>query len=166
MENFKHYGVEVVAQSIDIEFNDGFESTLKKNGVEYHYLPLVEDRVIKYSKDGETRYAFLYYPRIPDEMLEYSFITKEVPDDMNWKNLYEDYKKQSRGEEPMKLPTRAKVLCQKAEERLSGNKEFAFENFYRETSESEFNMSLIHLESSLEEIRGMDHHDVDLSFLK
>ena len=41
MENFKHYGVEVVAQSIDIEFNDGFESTLKKNGVEYHYLPLV-----------------------------------------------------------------------------------------------------------------------------
>ncbi len=166
MKKFEHYGVEVMAQSIDIEFNDGFEATLKKNGVEYHYLPLVEDRVIKYSKDGETRYAFLYYPRIPDEMLEYSFVTKEVPDDMNWKNIYADYKNQIHGEEPMKLPTRAKVLCQKAEEHLNENKEFTFGNFCRDMSESEFNMSLIHLGSSLEEIKEMDHHDADLSFLK
>lgn len=156
MEKFMHYEEEIICQCTD---SHTFEKTLKEKGVKYHYLPLEKEKVIKYWEDEKRHFAYFHNET-------YVFITDSIPDDMNWENIYYDYKGQAHNEEPMKLPTRAKVLCQKAEERLNENKEFTFENFYKDTSESELNMSLIHLGSSLEEIREMDHHDVDFSFLK
>ena len=119
MEKFMHYEEEIICQCTD---SHTFEKTLKEKGVKYHYLPLEKEKVIKYWEDEKRHFAYFHNET-------YVFITDSIPDDMNWENIYYDYKGQAHNEEPMKLPTRAKVLCQKAEERLNENKEFTFENF-------------------------------------
>ena len=77
----------------------------------------IEHEVYKYTKDGNERYALVYYPDIPEDALQEVYIIEKIPDDLSWDNIIEDYRQQSRGYEPMKLPTRARLLYDEADHR-------------------------------------------------
>lgn len=112
MNKFKHYGKDVWVQTFtETNWVDG----LKKNGLEYVALPDLEHEVYKYVKNGKERYALIHYPDVPEEALQEVYIIEKIPDDLSWDNIIEDYRQQSRGYEPMKLPTRARLLYDKAD---------------------------------------------------
>ena len=158
---FEHYGVTILRQTTE----NSFEDTLKQKGIDYVALPFVDDIVYRYIYDGKRKYAYITYGNLPDEYTEHVYITSEIPEDMNWKNIELDYLGQTTGEEPMIMQTRAKVLYDAAKDIVRKNGVKNDENillhpFYK-IDEKELNYALISLGSNLEELRAMEHYDVD-----
>ncbi len=157
---FKHYGVDSLYQTL----RHPFEEDLKKNNINYVFLPLTE-KVIKYNVEKKVRYAYITYPNVhPEEgYIENVYITEAIPDDMNWEKLKEDYELQRQGKQPMKIPTRTRILYDKAIEMANDERETNpqdFLNWLEPPSKADIDVALMHLGSSLEELRGSDHHDV------
>lgn len=117
---FKHYGVDSLYQTL----RHPFEEDLKKNNINYVFLPLIE-KVIKYSINEKVRYAYITYPNVhPEEgYAENVYITEAIPEDMCWENLKKDYELQQQGKQPMETPTRAKILYDKAKEMANNERE-------------------------------------------
>lgn len=157
MFKFKHYGVEVVYQECE---PGEFEEQLRKQKIKYKHLPILDKKIIKYKKDGEDKYAYFAHSTTCDRI----FVTTEIPEDMRWENIDLDYRMQSEGGKPMPLVTRARLLYDKAIDLAAGielQKRELFEvTMPPHVSDTNLNMALISLGSSLAEIRGMDHHDV------
>lgn len=164
MKKFKHYGKDVWVQTFtETNWIDG----LKKNGFEYVALPDIEHEIYKYVKDGKERYALIHYPDVPEEYWQEIYIIEKIPDDLNWDNIVKDYRWQSRGDEPMKLPTRARLLYDEADHRAyEWEKEENPERFtdWRNLQAGhidpkQFRLALMSLGTSLEELKEMDHED-------
>lgn len=157
MYQFKHYGVDVVYQECE---PGEFEEQLIKHGIAYKHLPILDKKIIKYTKDGVTKYAYFAHSTTCDRI----FVTTEIPEDMRWEKIDLDYRMQSEGEEPLPLVTRARLLYDKAADLAAGielQKRELFEvTIPPHVSDTNLNTALISLGSSLEEIKGMDHHDV------
>lgn len=83
---------------------------MKQNGVKYTALPYIEDIVFRYEKDGQRRYAYIEVEKLPDDYAERVYITSEIPEDLSWKGIAEDYRNQKSGERPAKLHTRAYMI--------------------------------------------------------
>lgn len=108
---YTHYGAKIEYQHI--EFDGQFEKELQKKGIDFTYLPVspdneIRNNVIKYSIDNIKKYALM--------VDSHCFITEEVPEDGNWYGIYEDVRDQFRGEEPRKMPSKARQVLDKAEE--------------------------------------------------
>lgn len=163
MNKFKHYGKDVWVQTFtETNWIEG----LKKNGLEYVALPDLEHEVYKYVKNGKERYALINYPDVPEEALQEVYIIEKIPDDLSWDNIIEDHRQQSRGYEPMKLPTRARLLYDKADhiayELEKEDSDFAKNFWHRPTGyidSKRFKSALTLLGTSIEELKEMDHSD-------
>ena len=164
MEKIKHYGRDVWVQTFT---EKNWVAELKKSGLEWTVLPYLEHEVYKYIKDGKERYALIYYPDVPDEALQEVYIIEKIPDDLSWDNIIEDYRWQRRGEEPMKLPSRARLLYDEAVHRAyewekENNKDFA-KSFWRRSAgyvdPKEFRLALMSLGTNIDELKEMDHSD-------
>jgi hypothetical protein len=164
MNKFKHYGKDVWRQASSIR---NWVKELKESGLEYTALPDLEHEVYKYIKDGNERYALVYYPDVPEEALQEVYIIEKIPDDLSWDNIIEDYRQQSRGYDPMKLPTRARLLYDEAFHRAyewekEDNPDFA-KNFWHRPAgyvdPEQFKLAIMSLGTSIEELREMDHSD-------
>lgn len=112
MKKFTHYGVEIMHQYIELEFQ--FEDALTEKGIEYTYLPTnpnndIRNNVVKYFIDGDAKYALL----IDDHCI----ITTTVPEDGDWYNLYIDIRDQISGEDPQKIKSKARIIIEEAEKR-------------------------------------------------
>ena len=168
MRKFMHYGKEVIYQQIgDVSFRD----LLDKEGIKYVDLPLLEDDVLMYEKDGKTRYVCIVRANSPDEYIENTYMTSEIPVDLSWRNLMLDCKRQKSGEEPMKLKTKAKLLCEKATDMaMKSARERAEPGSMiwtiPEVDPRDFRLALIALGYNIDIIMEMDHHDVDEKFLE
>lgn len=108
---YTHYGVRVVYQFI--EFDGQFEKTLQEKGVKYTYLPVspgneIRNNVVKYNIDGIKKYAVI--------VDTHCCITEEIPEDGDWYGLFEDVRDQFMGEEPRKMPSKARQVLIEAEE--------------------------------------------------
>lgn len=164
MNKFKHYGKDVWRQAFT---EKTWVEELKKSGLEYTALPDIEHEIYKYIKDGNERYALVYYPDIPEDALQEVYIIEKIPDDLSWDNIIEDYRQQSRGYEPMKLPTRARLLYDEADHRAyEWEKEENPERFtdWRNlqaghSDPKQFRLALMSLGTSIEELKEMDHSD-------
>ncbi len=159
--NFKHYGVDSLYQTI----SHPFEDDLKKQGIKYIELPLLKEKVLKYTYEDKTKYAYIIYPNAPleEEYVEEVYITERIPDDMSWKNLAKDLELQKDGNKEMSLPTRARILYDEAESIVSKNRKAesnSFQEWIKSATKKEINDILISLGSSLEELKNADHHDV------
>lgn len=167
MEKYIHYGIEVIYQVIDT-FKGNFRQTLKENGIEWVDLPILNPNVITYVKDGVRRYACI--EELPEQS-EGIYITESIPLDMDWQKLIDDCDHQERGDAPMEMKTKAKVICEKAEAlayaaALENRKED--DPFMMATTEytvEDLKCAFIALGYSVDDILGMDHHDVDEEFL-
>lgn len=107
-----HYGIEVVRQVID----ESFTSVLKEAKCQYTELAICpEINVIKYEKDGQTKYALIHPLEGFYDYAEAVYITSQTPDDCNWELLRTDIELQKEGKEPMERKTRLAMLIENAE---------------------------------------------------
>ena len=97
-KTYKHYGKDVVFQQLQ---DMRFINALKENHVEYKELPILDYRVLLYSKDMEDKYAVIIPVNAVETYLENVYITTEIPQDMSLENLIEDINNQRNGEKPM-----------------------------------------------------------------
>lgn len=156
---FKHYGVDVLFQRCECSFAD----FLKQQGVEYTVLPYLDDIVLRYNVNGVRKYAYITYPNTIDEYVEYVYITTEIPEDLNWKNIESDRIYQEAGDPPMELPTRARVIFDDCKHRwLQENppKDLMVSFKPRKPDPEEMSQMFIGYNTNLEELKEMDHHDV------
>lgn len=117
MKKYTHYGVEVTRQVVD-----SFEKELKNNNIEYLELPInpqtmpePDSKVVKYSKDGASRYALIVPVNRPDDYAERVYLTCQTPDDCDWKLLVEDIEVQYENGDPMQMQTRYEMISKIAE---------------------------------------------------
>ncbi|MFR8340147.1 MAG: hypothetical protein ACLVAW_27650 [Eisenbergiella massiliensis] len=112
MEKYMHYGIEVVRQVID----KTFISILNEAKCQYTELAInPEINVIKYIKDGETKYALIHPLDGSYDYAEAVYITSQTPDDCNWELLRTDIELQKEGQKPMERKTRLAMLIEDAE---------------------------------------------------
>lgn len=163
IEKYTHYGINVVYQIIDTFKNNNFRQELKENGIAWTDLPILDTDVLTYVKDGITKYACI---KKGAEYAERVYITESVPLDMDWNKLIYDCDCQSRGSDPMPLKTKAKTICEAAE-KMALDKAAENLSFFDmpKLDPKEFNIALIHLGYSLQDIKDMDCHDIDDDFL-
>lgn len=164
MRKYTHYGKEVIYQQL---VDESFRMVLKKNGIKYIDIPILENDVLMYEKDGKTRYVCIVTGNAPDAYIENTYMTTDIPVDMNWNNLLLDCQGQKNGEKPMELKTKAKLICEKAEEMAMEKAAENIENIFElpELDPREFRLALIAMGYSLDEIKEMDHSDIDEDFL-
>lgn len=158
---FTHYGVDSLYQTL----RHPFEDDLKKQGIKYIELPLLKEKVLKYTYEGKTRYAYIVFPNVPlDEgYVEEVYITERIPDDMSWKNLAKDLELQKDRNKEMILPTKARILWDEAESIISKSRNAESNNLQEwiiPVTKKEMNNVLISLGSSLEKLKESEYHDV------
>lgn len=160
MNKYTHYGEEVIVQSVDI-FR--FFESAKENGINLEELPILEYRVFRYQKDGKEKFALI----LPEA--EEMYTTEKIPVDLSWENLIDDCRSQERGDAPAELMTKAKLICDKAvkfAEKIDKEKHEDDLFYIPEVSPRMFRLGLIDLGFSFDDLREMNHHDVDDGFLR
>ena len=156
MRKAKHYGVEVT-----IQYCDSFRTELKKSGISFTDLPLLEPDVLTYEYNQHQMYAIVK----PCEDGEKVYLTSQVPLDMSWENLMRDCDSQVAGADPEELHTRAYILLQDAikvarEVRIKEEEHFSFVPV-EPTDKEIVNALAIHNGISVDDLMNMDHHDID-----
>lgn len=151
---FLHYGKEI----IPLEVDGSFRKTLKSKGVDFTELPIIVPKiknsyVIKYEVEGKKKFAYV----VPAIEWEKVYVMEEIPDDCDFYKIVMDESGQSRGEEPLKLKTRAAMMAETAIRNTDKGKDL-FENF--EEDYKAFYDELIRIGCPIWEIEEMDHHDV------
>lgn len=154
IEKYTHYDVEVIRQYATESFLD----YLREQAMEFLELPIVEANVIRYIKDGQTKYAILDEP---DGEGYYIYTTNSVPVDMSWTKLISDIKNQANGEEPLKLMSKTKVLLCKAEEMVNKMNETETDD---KTFSRDMRLMLVHMGVDLDELKN-NASDVDENYL-
>ena len=167
IKTYKHYEKEVIFQQIQ---DKRFIDVLKENNVDYTELPILDYRVLLYHKEAENYYAIIVPVNAVEVYLENVYIAKEIPLDMDWCNLVEDINNQRSGDCPIELKTKAKLLCEKAEELAleseHKNDDDFFSSLDTEINPAYFRQALITLGYSIEEVLEMEHHDVNEEYLR
>lgn len=159
MKVYRHYGVEVVFQSLH---DKSFKEELEKAAINYTELPILDKTIYKYTKDGATKYAYVVYPNVPEEYVEEVYITCQTPDDMDWDKIVKDVYDQANGETPKEMPTRARILYDKAVEMACNLPEELDADFtdWSQPKEKDVELALVSLGYTKEEIKKMPHYDV------
>lgn len=163
MKKFTHYGVEVMHQYIELEFQ--FEDTLTEKGIEYTYLPInpnndIRNNVVKYFIDGDAKYALL--------INDHCIITTAVPEDGNWYNLYIDIRDQINGEDPQKIKSKARIIIEEAEkwakEELIDKKDIT--SFLKNPTVHDIGNKCVALGYDPERLLKMPHEDIANEYLE
>lgn len=158
-----HYGKEVIYQCLQ---DESFRDYLKLNNIDYVDLPILENDVLTYVKDGVQKYACIEQGIAPDSYIEHVYLTENIPIDLSWNNLIADCKDQYHGEAPMPLKTKAKAILEKASKLAAENKSKEFDWFGdSEVTTEEIKRTLGAMGYYIGDILSMDHHDVDDDFL-
>lgn len=156
MKQMKHYGVNVT-----IQYRDDFREDLKKAGISYMELPILEPDVLTYEYQGKQMFVIIK----PCEESEKVYLASQIPFDMSWENLIRDCDNQDRGAEPMELHTKAYILLQDAvrvarEVKIKEAGGFLFQ--VAEPTDKEIVTALtLRNGVSVDELMTMDHHDID-----
>lgn len=170
VKTFNHYDIEVSKQIIDTKFTE----QLQKNNISYRELPLIDNRVIMYKKDGINRYALITPLSHPDDYAEAVYITSVPPMDGDWNALKLDVDGQEQGEQPKKLKSRLNLLITKALKQSPqfGKTKNIFSNpFPQVTGESKeelqyIKMYLIEKGYDVDDLLQINAPDVDTQFIK
>ena len=164
MKKLTHYGQEVIYQQL---LDTGFRDALRKKGIDYTDLPIVDDDVLMYTADGTVKYVCIVKGNSPDTYVENTYMTTQIPVDMSWDNLIYDCKSQLQGGDPMPLKTKAKVLCEKALQLArDASPDTDVFSAFQIVNARDFNFALVSLGYELDDIAQMDHHDISDDFLK
>lgn len=154
MKKFLHYGKEIIVQWGE----ESFIYALKRKGVKYTELPIIipeakNSYVIKYEFEGKEKYAYI----VQGTEMEKIYIMEQIPDDCDFRKVAIDEMGQSKGEEPMQMKTRARMMTEIAIRNVDSRKD-PFVDF--EEDYYAMYKELIMIGCPIWEIEEMDHHDV------
>ena len=167
---YTHYNIEVIRQVVE----GNFKSILKNAGQEYIELAVAPELdIIKYAKDGITKYALIRPLNCPDDYAEVVYLTTQTPDDCNWSLLADDVDQQHKGVAPVQRKTRAKML-------LDAATKDAYEALDNAEDDNTFSagpvdekelLQLIKINLAsygvmIDEIKTMEHYDVSEEMIK
>lgn len=160
MKKILHYGKEIMVQWGE----ESFVHALKRKGVKHKELPIIipeikNSYVVKYEFDGKEKYAYI----IPGTEMETIYTMDQIPDDCDFYKIAIDESRQSKGEEPMQMKTRAAMMTEIAIRNVDSKKDpFADfdEDYYAIYKE------LILIGCPIWEIEEMDHHDIDEDWIR
>lgn len=160
MKKFLHYGKEIMVQWSE----ESFVYTLKRKGVKYKELPIIipeikNSYVVKYEFDGKEKYAYI----IPGTEMETIYTMDRIPDDCDFYKIAIDEMHQSKGEEPMQMKTRGKMMTEIATQNVSSKKD-PFDDFNEDYYA--IYKELISIGCPIWEIEEMDHHDIDEDWIQ
>lgn len=167
MKILQHYGIDVVFQIIEENFRD----VLHNADIQYDELPILDVDVIRYVKDGMTKYACIGQEK---EGYRCVYITEQIPDDLDFKLLMEDIDNQVRHGVPMEKESKLdKLICKvindladimAAEEPLedffsSGIKEPTIKDIV-----AAFKVEYAARAYRIDDLKNMEHSDIDPEF--
>lgn len=160
MKKFLHYGKEIMVQWGE----ESFVYTLKRKGVKYTELPILipevkNSYVIKYEFEGKEKYAYI----IPGTELETIYTMEQIPDDCDFRKVAIDEMCQSKGEEPMRMKTRARMMAEIAIQNVDSRKD-PFADF--EEDYDAIYKELIMIGCPIWEIEEMDRHDISEDWIQ
>lgn len=163
MKKFLHYGKEIMVQWSE----ESFVYTLKRKGVKYTELPIIIPEikgsyVVKYEFDGKEKYAYI----IPGTEMETIYTMEQIPDDCDFYKIAIDENGQSKGEEPMQIKTRGKMMTEIAIRNVDSidSKKDPFTDF--DEDYYAIYKELILIGCPIWEIEEMDHHDIDEDWIQ
>ena len=160
MEKYVHYGRDVVRQ---VCVDSSFKDFLKKQGIVYNELPILEKDVLTYTIDGVKKYAIITYPSAIEEYVEDIYITTTIPDDLSWSRLVYDVEAQRRGEPPMNMPTKARVYFDMAYDIVLEKKGVDLEHFFEidppKVERKYLDSVLMSYNSSIDDLLALPHED-------
>lgn len=107
LDKFEHYGIDV---EFKIMQGDSFANYLFNKGIKFQELPILDERVIMYNENEIKKYALIIVMCNAEQYSEKVYITTQIPDDINWRNIAFDHINQEKGQEPMKLQSRFKTV--------------------------------------------------------
>lgn len=147
MKKLTHYGKDVIYQLVD----GSYRETLKLRRIEYTDLPFWGPKVLRYIENGQERFAVLDQNEV--------FVTDSIPLDLDWSILLQDCHAQLDGAEPAKLCTKASMILDLAYATVQpdGPEDLVSPFPSMEAVRSE----IAKLGYTIEELREMDHHDID-----
>lgn len=169
MKILQHYGIDVVFQIIEENFRD----VLHNADIQYDELPILDVDVIRYVKDGMTKYACIGQE---EEGYRCVYITEQIPDDLDFKLLMKDIDNQIRHGVPMEKESKlSKLICKvindladimAAEEPLedffsSGFKEPAIKDIV-----AAFKVEYAARAYRIDDLKNMEHSDIDPEFFQ
>lgn len=160
MKKFLHYGKEIMVQWGE----ESFVYALKRKGVKYTELPIripeiKNSHVIKYEFEGKEKYAYI----IPGTELKKIYTMDQIPDDCDFYKITIDETRQSKGEEPMQMKTRAAMMAEIAIQNVDSRKD---PFVYFEEDYDAIYKELILIGCPIWEIEEMDHHDIDEDWIQ
>ena len=162
---YTHYNIEVIRQVVD----GNFKSILKNAGQEYIELAVAPELdIIKYAKDGITKYALIRPISCPDDYAEVVYLTTQTPDDCNWTLLADDVEQQHKGVAPVQRKTKTKMLLDAAIKDAYEALDSSDENDGPADEEELIQFIKINLASygvMVDEIKHMEHYDVSENML-
>lgn len=164
MKKFLHYGKEITVQWGE----ESFVYTLKRKGVNFVELPIIVPEikgsyVVKYEFGGKEKYAYI----VPGTEMEIIYTMEQIPDDCDFYKIAIDETRQSKGEDPMQMKTRAAMMTEIAIRNVDSRQDpFAdFEEDHKEDYNAVYN-ELIRIGCPIWEIEEMDHHDIDENWIQ
>lgn len=169
MKVLQHYGVDVVFQILEENFRD----VLYNANIQYEELPLLDVDVIRYVKDGTTKYACIGHE---DEGYRCVYITEHIPDDLDFKLLMEDIDNQVRHGVPMEKESKLhKLICKvinditdtmAAEEPLDNFFDSGIKDPTIKDIVAAFKVEYAAHAYRLDDLKNMEHSNIDPEFFQ
>lgn len=161
----QHYGKPVYYQ----KGNTDFKGLMRKQEIPFVELPYLPNDVVFYRHNHEDKYAVIVTNSsraqdVSDSPVEQEvYITNAIPLDMDWDLLIEDCRYQMQNNPPMEMDTKAKLILDIAcDQVLCGIQELA-ENpeLLSESVVSKVRGEIAFMGYRMEDLKTMDHHDID-----
>lgn len=169
MKILQHYGIDVVFQIIEENFRD----VLHNADIQYDELPILDVDVIRYVKDGTTKYACIGHE---DEGYRCIYITEQIPDDLDFKLLMEDIDNQVRHGVPIEKEGKLHKLIGKVINDLADimATEEPLEDFFSSSIKEPaikdiveaFKVEYAARAYRIDDLKNMEHSDIDPEFFQ
>ena len=165
MGEYLHYNQIVRMFRKDSSFTD----VLMENQLTYEELPIIDADVVRFLYNNKIVYACSKSLAVGNII----YFTEVYPADADWESLITDIHNQSQfNKEPMAKPSKAGVIIKSATESMRKYIPIDSEmkrdslRIFTETELSLVKDMISKMGYSVEELKKMDHHDVDESMLK
>ena len=155
--SMQHYGRYVFYQKGNMDF----KGLLRRQEIPFTELPDLWHDIVFYRYNHGDKYAVI----ISDDLREQEvYITNAIPLDMSWDLLVEDCRSQMRGNHPMEMDTKAKLILDVACNQVICGIRGLMDSpeLLTDSNVCAIRMAIDSMGYKVKDLEEMDHHDIDL----
>lgn len=155
-KTMQHYGKPVFYQ----KGNTDFKGLLRRQEIPFIEVPDLWNDVVFYNHNHKDKYAVIVCDNPREQEV---YITSTIPLDMDWDLLIVDCKSQMQGNPPIEMDAKAKLILDVACDRVLCGIQDLTENpeLLTESLVSKVCDEIVFMGYRMEDLKIMDHHDVD-----